>query len=37
MVDKDGTTTYSSVITYNNSTKNEWIKVYPTVIGKGED
>ncbi|HPH24471.1 MAG TPA: family 10 glycosylhydrolase [Chitinophagaceae bacterium] len=36
MVDKDGTTTYSSVITYNNSTKNEWIKVYPTVIGKGE-
>lgn len=37
MKDKDGTITYSSTIAYTVASRNDWVKVYPTVINRGEN
>lgn len=36
MVDKDGSFKYSNIITLNLSTKGDVLKVYPTIVSKGE-
>lgn len=36
MKDKDGTITYSPTVAYTVASRNDWVKIFPTAINRGE-